>query len=173
MKSFINPYSLYTLISLSFIFSINKSNAYLLMPDVDFYGGDMYPVYNVNSTINCLILCESVRNCRLATWCDSVCYLKDIKTNQSEKINCITIDMYPEEQEEGSAQIDNQTITVAPVTTMPTPTTITPEPTTATTSDIITENSEETDTPEPTSGAYIIKNISITAVIVLSAIILF
>jgi hypothetical protein len=112
MKSFI------TAISLSIL--LNKTNAYLLLPGIDFYGGDMYPVYDVNSTMNCLSLCESVRNCRLATWCDNVCYLKDIKTNKTEKIDCITIDMYPYEEiiNENSMESDNETITAPPVATL-------------------------------------------------------
>ncbi len=75
---------------------IQKVNSYLLIPDVDYFGGDMYSIYNVNSSLSCMNYCETIRDCKLATWCENTCYIKNIKTNETQKAGCITIDMYPE-----------------------------------------------------------------------------
>jgi len=74
-----------------------KITAYSLMPETDYFGGDLFNVKDINSTSNCLALCEKVVGCKLATWCnsDSTCYIKNIKTSPSTKYNCTTIDMYP------------------------------------------------------------------------------
>lgn len=71
---------------------------YELKIDTDYYGGDLYPIYNINSSLLCMNYCESVRGCRLATWCEDVCYLKNIRTESSEKLGCISFDMYPEDK---------------------------------------------------------------------------
>lgn len=74
-----------------------KITAYSLLPETDYFGGDLFNVKNINSTNNCLSLCEKVVGCKLATWCeiDSTCYIKNVKTSPSYKGNCTSIDMYP------------------------------------------------------------------------------
>jgi hypothetical protein len=83
-------------ILISFGSNIQKANAYLLIPDIDYFGGDMYSIYDVNSSLVCMNYCETIRDCRLATWCDNTCYVKNIKTNETQKLGCVTIDMYPD-----------------------------------------------------------------------------
>jgi len=89
-------------------YGMSPANSYLLMPDIDYYGGDMYSIYNVNSSLSCMNYCETIRDCRLATWCDNTCYIKNIKTNETQKIGCVTIDMYPNSTliEDNSKSVD-------------------------------------------------------------------
>lgn len=111
-----------------------SADGYELKVDTDYYGGDLYPIYNINSSLVCMNYCESVRGCRLATWCEDICYIKDTKTEPSEKLGCVTFDMYPEEDSAMSMsssssgvediQIEEPTIitqedTPAPTTTLP------------------------------------------------------
>jgi hypothetical protein len=77
---------------------ISSTSAYVVRPNIDFYGGDMYPIYSVNNSLSCLAYCESVRNCRLLTWCDNICYIKNKKVSEVEKLDCISIDMYPDDE---------------------------------------------------------------------------
>ena len=78
--------------------SISLTSAYSVLPNVDFYGGDMYPIYGINDSLTCLSYCESIRNCRLLTWCDNTCYIKNKKVPEVVKLDCISIDMYPDDK---------------------------------------------------------------------------
>ena len=99
--------------------------AYSLLPDTDYFGGDLISIHNVNGTMKCLSICEKVTDCKLATWCrlDSTCYVKNNKTTPSYKEGCDTIDMYPAEA--------YRTVTTIPTTeatiSIPTPTTSEPK----------------------------------------------
>lgn len=84
-----------------------SADGYELKVDTDYYGGDLYPIYNINSSFVCMNYCESVRGCRLATWCEDICYIKDTKTEPSEKLGCITFDMYPDEDSSSYMSSDN------------------------------------------------------------------
>lgn len=75
---------------------INQVYSYEKLENIDFYGGDLYPVYNINESISCMKLCERVRDCVAVTHCDDVCYIKDKKMEGVMKEGCITFDMYPE-----------------------------------------------------------------------------
>jgi hypothetical protein len=77
---------------------ISSASAYSVRPNIDFYGGDMYPIYGINNSLTCLEYCESIRNCRLLTWCDNTCYIKNKKVSEVEKLDCISIDMYPDDE---------------------------------------------------------------------------
>lgn len=117
------------------------ADGYELKVDTDYYGGDLYPIYNISSSLVCMNYCESVRGCRLATWCGDVCYIKDTKTEPSEKLGCVTFDMYPNENSDSSMSSsgsnseniqveeptevpkpDNASLTTLPNTTTPTST---------------------------------------------------
>jgi hypothetical protein len=112
-----------------------SANGYELKVDTDYYGGDLYPIYNINSSLVCMNYCESIRGCRLATWCEDICYIKDTKTEPSEKLGCITFDMYPDENSDsymsfsGSGEMDIQVEepTVVPQVDIPAPTTTLPD----------------------------------------------
>lgn len=165
---------------------ISSTSAYSVRPNIDFYGGDMYPIYSVNNSLSCLSYCESVRNCRLLTWCDNVCYIKNKKVSEVEKLDCISIDMYPDDKiinssDSGSMQgsnsgsgdnqkiisIDDLNITQMP-TTDPTPTTINPIPTTA------NPTPESTNLQKTTNNSNSAKKLTIYASsIILSIIVLF
>lgn len=77
---------------------ISSASAYSVRPNIDFYGGDMYPIYGINNSLSCLEYCESIRNCRLLTWCDNICYIKNKKVSEVEKLDCLSIDMYPDDE---------------------------------------------------------------------------
>jgi hypothetical protein len=86
--------------------------SYQLYLDTDFFGGDMYPIENVNSSLKCMNYCEEIRNCKLATWCDPICFIKDTRTNKSEKLGCVSFDMFPEPDfKSGSGSQINETLT--------------------------------------------------------------
>lgn len=82
---------------LRLLLGLVSTAAYSLLPDTDYFGGDLIPVKNINETMKCLSICEKIEECRLATWCqmDSTCYVKNNKTKPSYKQGCYTIDMYP------------------------------------------------------------------------------
>lgn len=89
---------------------ISKVYSYEKLENIDFYGGDMYPIYSVNESIMCMNLCEKVRDCVAVTHCDNTCYIKDKKMLGVIKENCTTFDMYPEDDiwssSWGSKEID-------------------------------------------------------------------
>jgi hypothetical protein len=132
--------------ALIFFSLINNVMSYERLEGIDFYGGDMYPIYNVNESVKCMNLCEQIRNCRLVSHCDNICYIKNLKTNQTSKDGCVSYDMYPLdngniESLEGSGskynEINNSSIIVETkepadtiVTGMPVIVTETPVPTT-------------------------------------------
>lgn len=123
--------------------SISLTSAYSVLPNVDFYGGDMYPIYGINDSVACLSYCESIRDCRLLTWCDNTCYIKNKKVPEVVKLDCISIDMYPDDKIangsdsgsgswDGSGSGSNDTISFEDntiSTEMPITSTPTPEPT--------------------------------------------
>ncbi len=82
---------------------VRNANGYKLLIDTDYFGGDIYPIYNVSSSLECMNYCESIRGCKLATWCETNCYIKNNKTEPSEKLGCVTVDMYPEDNTESSS----------------------------------------------------------------------
>ena len=106
--------------------------SYQLYLDTDFFGGDMYPIENVNSSLKCMNYCEEIRNCKLATWCDPICFIKDTRTNKSEKLGCVSFDMFPEPDfKSGSGSQINETLTDPASAPTQTPTeapTSTPQP---------------------------------------------
>lgn len=88
------------------LLNFKKVIAYERLDGIDFFGGDLYPIYNVNESLSCMNLCEKIRDCKLVSYCDNVCYIKNIKTNQSNKENCISYDMFPEEFNYSDYSID-------------------------------------------------------------------
>jgi hypothetical protein len=97
---------------------LTQASAYLLAPGIDYYGGDLFPIRDVNSTDKCLRLCEKITGCKLATWCDETCYIKNYKTEPSYKLNCTTIDMFPESNFTKLPETDTITF---PASTSPVP----------------------------------------------------
>jgi hypothetical protein len=99
------------------------AQSYQLHLDTDFFGGDMYPIENVNSSLKCMNHCEEIRNCRVATWCEPICFIKDTKTNKSEKLGCVSFDMFPEyDSQTGSSSKSTLVPTIETETPTETPT---------------------------------------------------
>ncbi len=78
------------------IYYISGVIAYEKLENIDFYGGDLYPIYSMNDSMNCMYLCERIRDCVAVTHCDDTCYIKNKKMDGVEKEGCVTYDMYPD-----------------------------------------------------------------------------
>ncbi len=138
---------------LSVLAITSTAHSYLLLQDTDYFGGDMFPIQNVNKSSSCLSLCERIVDCKLVTWYKDTCYIKNVKTTSTPKKGCVTYDMYPGPVTTAPA-VTTEPTTTALNTTEPFVTTgpmITPEPTMATEPVATTEPSATTESPKSDS----------------------
>ncbi len=154
---------------LSVLAITSTAHSYLLLQDTDYFGGDMFPIQNVNKSSSCLSLCERIVDCKLVTWYKDTCYIKNVKTTSTPKKGCVTYDMYPGPVTTAPAVTTEPTTTALnttepSVTTEPTTTAlnttepsvttgpvITPEPTMASEPVATTEPSATTESPKSDS----------------------
>ena len=86
---------------LTIVVLVYQVSGYELLRNIDYFGNDIFRVQEM-TPLRCIDYCAAVPTCRLVTWFDNWCYLKNATSEPSDLSGSMTFVMYPEELDTNS-----------------------------------------------------------------------